>query len=94
MFKYMFNIYVYSVNLNLPFVFHILFLQQELALSFKVSKGETKWEGRAYLPWSYFPPNVTKFNSFAIHGSKDKRSYEALYPVPQHELQQGQKPDL
>nr|XP_031321963.1 UPF0462 protein C4orf33 homolog isoform X2 [Camelus dromedarius] len=68
--------------------------KQELDLSFKVSRGETKWEGKAYLPWSYFPPNVTKFNSFAIHGSKDKRNYEALYPVPQHELQQGQKPDL
>ncbi|XP_034517504.1 UPF0462 protein C4orf33 homolog isoform X2 [Ailuropoda melanoleuca] len=68
--------------------------KQELALSYKVSRGEKKWEGRAYLPWSYFPPNVTRFNSFAIHGSKDKRNYEALYPVPQHELQQGQKPDL
>ncbi|KAG3276185.1 UPF0462 protein C4orf33 homolog isoform X3 [Ictidomys tridecemlineatus] len=68
--------------------------KQELTLSFKVSRGETKWEGRAYLPWSYFPPNVTKFNAFAIHGSKEKRSYEALYPVPQHELQQGQKPDF
>ncbi|TKC46607.1 hypothetical protein EI555_014097 [Monodon monoceros] len=68
--------------------------KQELDLSFKASRGETKWEGRAYLPWSYFPPNVTKFNSFAIHGSKDKRSYEALYPVLPHELQQGQKPDL
>ncbi|XP_055131887.1 UPF0462 protein C4orf33 homolog isoform X2 [Symphalangus syndactylus] len=68
--------------------------KQELPLSFRVSRGETKWEGKAYLPWSYFPPNVTKFNSFAIHGSEDQRSYEALYPVPQHELQQGQKPDL
>ncbi|EHH26188.1 hypothetical protein EGK_16090 [Macaca mulatta] len=68
--------------------------KQELPLSFRVSRGETKWEGKAYLPWNYFPPNVTKFNSFAIHGSKDKRSYEALYPVPQHELQQGQKPDF
>ncbi|XP_054410476.1 UPF0462 protein C4orf33 homolog isoform X3 [Pongo abelii] len=68
--------------------------KQELPLSFRVSRGETKWEGKAYLPWSYFPPNVTKFNSFAIHGSEDKRSYEALYPVPQHELQQGQKPDF
>nr|XP_055131889.1 UPF0462 protein C4orf33 homolog isoform X5 [Symphalangus syndactylus] len=68
--------------------------KQELPLSFRVSRGETKWEGKAYLPWSYFPPNVTKFNSFAIHGSEDQRSYEALYPVPQHELQQGQKPDF
>ncbi|KAF4011881.1 hypothetical protein G4228_004168 [Cervus hanglu yarkandensis] len=68
--------------------------EQGLDLSFKVSRGETKWQGSAYIPWSYFPPNVTKFNSFAIHGSKDKRNYEALYPVPQHELQQGQKPDF
>ncbi|XP_053436595.1 UPF0462 protein C4orf33 homolog isoform X2 [Nycticebus coucang] len=68
--------------------------KQELALSFEVSREETKWEGKAYLPWSYFPPNVTKFNAFAIHGSKDKRSYEALYPVPQQELQEGQKPDF
>ncbi|XP_049741282.1 UPF0462 protein C4orf33 homolog [Elephas maximus indicus] len=68
--------------------------KQGLALSFKVSRGETKWEGKTYLPWCYFPPNVTKFNSFAIHGSNDKRHYEALYPVPQHELQQGQKPDF
>ncbi|KAM8765736.1 UPF0462 protein C4orf33 homolog isoform 1-T2 [Rhynchonycteris naso] len=68
--------------------------KQELALSFQVFRGETKWEGRAYLPWSYFPPNVTKLNLFAIHGSKDKRSYEALYPVPQRELQPGQKPDF
>uniref|UniRef100_G3TS15 Chromosome 4 open reading frame 33 n=1 Tax=Loxodonta africana TaxID=9785 RepID=G3TS15_LOXAF len=52
--------------------------KQGLALSFKVSRGETKWEGKTYLPWCYFPPNVTKFNSFAI----------------QHELQQGQKPDF
>ncbi|XP_045687143.1 UPF0462 protein C4orf33 homolog [Phyllostomus hastatus] len=68
--------------------------KQELALSFKASRGETTWEGTACIPWSYFPPNVTKFNAFAIHGSKDKRSYEALYPVPRHELQPGQKPDF
>ncbi|XP_012996220.1 UPF0462 protein C4orf33 homolog isoform X2 [Cavia porcellus] len=68
--------------------------KQELDLSFKVSREETKWEGQALLPWNYFPPNVTKFNSFAIHGSKGKRSYEALYPVPLHELQEGQNPDF
>lgn len=60
--------------------------KKELALSFKASRGGTNWEGEAYIPWSYFPPNVTKFNSFAIHGSNDRRVYEALYPVPQHEL--------
>lgn len=81
-------------DFNFSSVFHISLLQQELALSFRVSRAQTRWEGKAYLPWNYFPPNVTKFNSYAIHGSKEKRSYEALYPVPQHELQEGQKPDL
>ncbi|XP_049626156.1 UPF0462 protein C4orf33 homolog [Suncus etruscus] len=68
--------------------------KQELPLSFQVSKGETQWEGKAYLPWSYFPPSVTRFNSFAIHGSGSRRIYEALYPVPQQELQPGQMPDF
>ncbi|KAM4834168.1 UPF0462 protein C4orf33 homolog isoform 1-T3 [Thomomys bottae] len=68
--------------------------KQELALSFEVSREETKWKGKAYLPWAYFPPNVTKFNAFAIHGSEGKRCYEALYPVPRHELQEGQEPDF
>ncbi|XP_042715967.1 UPF0462 protein C4orf33 homolog isoform X2 [Chrysemys picta bellii] len=68
--------------------------KQELALTFEVSRTETKWEGRAHLPWSYFPPCTDKFNAFAIHGSEAKRTYEALYPVPQHEIQKGQKPDL
>ncbi|XP_019349908.1 UPF0462 protein C4orf33 isoform X1 [Alligator mississippiensis] len=68
--------------------------KQELALTFEVCRTETKWEGRAHLPWSYFPPSTDKFNAFAIHGSEDKRTYEALYPVPQHEIQEGQKPDF
>ncbi|XP_019389528.1 PREDICTED: UPF0462 protein C4orf33-like isoform X3 [Crocodylus porosus] len=68
--------------------------KQELALTFEVCRTETKWEGRAHLPWSYFPPSTDKFNAFAIHGSEDKRTYEALYPLPQHEIQEGQKPDF
>lgn len=55
---------------------------------------KTKWEGKAYLPWNYFPPCTNKFNAFAIHGSGEERKYEALHPVPRHELQEGQKPDL
>lgn len=55
---------------------------------------KTKWEGKALLPWSYFPPCTDKFNAFAIHGLGEERKYEALYPVPPHELQEGQEPDL
>lgn len=59
-----------------------------------MTRTETEWKGRAYLPWNYFPPGVNKFNAFAIHGSGEHRKYEALYPVPQHKVQEGQKPDF
>lgn len=50
--------------------------------------------GEALLPWSYFPPNVNKMNSYAIHGSGEERTYEALYPIPKQEIVEGQKPNL
>ncbi|XP_031965672.1 UPF0462 protein C4orf33 homolog [Corvus moneduloides] len=68
--------------------------KKELPLEFEVTRMKTKWEGKALLPWSYFPPWTDKFNAFAIHGSGEERKYEALYPVPRHELQEGQKPDF
>lgn len=69
-------------------------MQQELPLTFEVSRDGAKWNGRANLPWSYFPPDINKFNTYAIHGSGADRTYEALYPVPQQDVQKGQKPDL
>ncbi|KAM9192998.1 UPF0462 protein C4orf33 homolog [Mergus octosetaceus] len=68
--------------------------KEELPLEFEVTRMETKWEGKAHLPWNYFPPCTNKFNAFAIHGSGDQRKYEALHPVPRCELQEGQKPDF
>ncbi|XP_068798169.1 UPF0462 protein C4orf33 homolog isoform X2 [Struthio camelus] len=68
--------------------------KEKLPLEFEVTRMETKWEGKAVLPWNYFPPCTNKFNAFAIHGSGAERKYEALHPVPQHELQEGQKPDF
>ncbi|NWS73450.1 CD033 protein, partial [Crotophaga sulcirostris] len=68
--------------------------KEELALEFEVTKMKNKWEGKAHLPWNYFPPFTTGFNAFAIHGSGEERKYEALYPVPRPELQEGQKPDF
>lgn len=50
--------------------------------------------GEALLPWSYFPPNVNKMNSYAIHGSEEERTYEALYPIPKQEIVEGEKPNL
>ncbi|XP_061441032.1 UPF0462 protein C4orf33 homolog [Rhineura floridana] len=68
--------------------------KQELPLMFEVSRISAKWNGRAHLPWSYFPPATNKFNAYAIHGSGVNRTYEALYPVPQHEIETNQKPDF
>jgi len=43
-------------------------------------KGD-RWEGEATIPRGYFPPGVTKFNAYAIHGKGATRAYEALYPA-------------
>ncbi|NXA51891.1 CD033 protein, partial [Nothocercus julius] len=68
--------------------------KENLPLEFEVTRMEDKWEGKACLPWNYFPPCTDKFNAFAIHGSGVERKYEALHPVPRHELHEGQKPDF
>jgi len=44
--------------------------------------GIGHWTGSALIPTGYFPPKITKFNAFAIHGTDDSRVYEALYPAP------------
>ncbi|XP_041356836.1 UPF0462 protein C4orf33 homolog isoform X2 [Gigantopelta aegis] len=58
-------------------------VQEQLPLEFSVRIENNIWHGETTLPLSYFPPCVSKFNAFAIHGSKEKRVYEALYPVKQ-----------
>ena len=50
-------------------------------MAFKVTIAEDKWQGEAIIPSSYFPPKVSKFNAYAIHGEAEGRIYEALYPV-------------
>merc|ERR1719222_455532 len=50
---------------------------------------ETKtWTGKAIIPGSYFPSNVTKFNGYAIHGTQDNKVYETVYEVS------GPQPDF
>ena len=60
---------------------YICLLQDKLALDLVTSKlSDGTWKGTAYIPYSYFPPSVTKFNAYAIHGEGNNRTYEALYP--------------
>ncbi|XP_038056739.1 UPF0462 protein C4orf33-like isoform X2 [Patiria miniata] len=60
------------------------FYKTKLALDFQatINTDEGTWKGRAKIPLEYLPPGVKKFNAYAIHGSEDDRTYEALYHVP------------
>ncbi len=59
-------------------------IRHSLFIDFKVtSRTADYWKGEAIIPVDLLPPNVTKMNAYAIHGSDpDKRVYESLYPVP------------
>uniref|UniRef100_A0A8C4WGB6 Uncharacterized protein n=1 Tax=Gopherus evgoodei TaxID=1825980 RepID=A0A8C4WGB6_9SAUR len=59
-------------------------------LIFEAGINWNKWNGTALIPWRYFPPGVDKMNSYAIHGSGIGRTYEALYPIPREDIEQGQ----
>lgn len=69
----------------------MFYLQDCLPLDFIPKASCGAWEGKAFIPKSYFPPNVNKFNAYTIHGSGDARVYEALYPCPEGEYE---SPDL
>ena len=57
-------------------------LRHSLPLDYSVQRGEGgTWTGRAVIPTAYLPPNISKLNAYAIHGSGDERKYEALYPA-------------
>lgn len=68
--------------------------KKELDLKYDSTIDDQHWEGKALVPWRYFPDDVTKFNAYAIHGSGDKRVYEALYPIPKEQLKKGQLPNF
>uniref|UniRef100_A0A3Q0REF2 Chromosome 4 open reading frame 33 n=1 Tax=Amphilophus citrinellus TaxID=61819 RepID=A0A3Q0REF2_AMPCI len=71
----------------------LLLSGQQLPMVFNTKITGDRWTGEALIPWTYFPPNVNKMNSYAIHGSGENRIYEALYPIPKEELEEGQKPN-
>jgi len=63
-------------------------LKDRLPLQYEQSINGSVWKGKASIPAAYLPAGVTKFNAYAIHGSGDKRMYEALYPAEQGKHQQ------
>lgn len=44
-----------------------------------------KWKGSALIPPEYFPPNVSRVNAYAIHGTDKARVYESLFPAPEND---------
>lgn len=57
--------------------------KDELSLEYegKINRETMRWTGFAKIPEAYFPPCVTRFNAYAIHGTNSNRVYEALYPA-------------
>jgi len=53
----------------------------DLNYTAEIDDARKTWKGSAIIPLEYFPPEVTKINAYAIHGSGNGRQYEALYPA-------------
>ncbi|KAK7929352.1 hypothetical protein WMY93_005747 [Mugilogobius chulae] len=79
--------------LDMPFLVSGI-MKQQLPMVFTATVTENRWIGEALIPWGYFPPNINKMNSYAIHGSDEKRTYEALYSIPKEEIAEGQQPNF
>ncbi|KAJ8298387.1 hypothetical protein KUTeg_024918 [Tegillarca granosa] len=59
-------------------------IKDKLDIEYKASLDNGGfWTGEAVIPGELFPPKVSKFNAYTIHGSGDTRVYQALYPVPE-----------
>ncbi|KAK6056404.1 hypothetical protein COOONC_06091 [Cooperia oncophora] len=54
---------------------------EELELEISNKFVGSMWHCEFEIPLAYLPGNITKFNSFAIHGTGNERVYEALNPV-------------
>ncbi|VDP02273.1 unnamed protein product [Soboliphyme baturini] len=58
-----------------------LHLNDDLELEVQnVFEGNT-WRSVFEIPLAYFPPKVSRFNGYALHGSGKNRHYEAVHPI-------------
>jgi len=61
-------------------------VRQDIAHSFpmqyeaEISPDRKSWKGKAVVPKHYFPPNVNRFNAYAINKPEEPRAYKSLYP--------------
>ncbi len=49
---------------------------------YKAKIEDNRWTGEAHIPGIYMPPDLHKFNAYAIHGTDPKRQYLSLFPTP------------
>ncbi|XP_066922270.1 UPF0462 protein C4orf33 homolog [Clytia hemisphaerica] len=65
-------------------------IEDELPMNYTASidLNNKTWKGHAHIPLAYFPRSVDRMNAYAIHGSNEKRVYEALYPTPEGKFPQ------
>ncbi|ESP03670.1 hypothetical protein LOTGIDRAFT_86010, partial [Lottia gigantea] len=56
-------------------------VKDELPLVYSATIKGDQWHGEALIPLDYLPPNITKFNAYAIHGVDEQRVYEAYSPA-------------
>ncbi|KAB7504987.1 hypothetical protein Anas_07847 [Armadillidium nasatum] len=56
-------------------------LRHSYPLKVTSTREGNRWTGEALIPGDYFPPKVSKFNSYAVHNINGQRRYLALYPT-------------
>jgi len=54
-------------------------IKHSLPMDYSARIEGGRWEGEARVPGSYFPPDITRWNAYAIHGPPEDRRYEALF---------------
>jgi len=57
-------------------------IKHSLPLNYRsqINRQTKRWYGKAIIPLSYFPPQVDRMNSYAIHDQDVSPIYKSLYP--------------
>jgi hypothetical protein len=57
-------------------------IKHSLPLNYRsqINRQTNRWYGKAIIPLDYFPPQVDRFNAYAIHDQDVKPIYKSLYP--------------
>merc|ERR1719322_334041 len=59
-----------------------------LSYSAQINRTAKRWYGKAVIPLNYFPPQVDRFNAYAIHDQQNEPIYKSLY------ASKGAQPDF